>query len=100
MAWVCGWLRTLRYDMLGGGVCVKSSIFAQLHSARLGYGSCLGFLPLGLPQSCPQTTPPRTKVRGSAIKAGHPNLLSPKPPPPGGSGANRIDLNIFGIYLG
>ena len=58
--------------------CVKSSVFTRLHSARLGYDSCLVFLPLGLPQSRPKTTLPGTKVRGNAVKAGHPNLLSPK----------------------
>ena len=77
-------------------VCVESSIFRQLHPARIGYGSCWLY---PLPKTCPQTTLPRKYMRGPAVKVGRPFLLLPYTLPLAGVGSGaplyRVARSVY-----
>ena len=61
-------------------VCVKSIIFTQLHSARMGYGSCLVFSPLEL-QILSSNDPSSHRDAGNFCQGGATQSHSPQNPP-------------------
>ena len=58
--------------------CVKSNILTSCTQPEWAMAAAGFFRLYSPPQSCPQTTFPRTEVQGPAIEAGHLDLLPPK----------------------